>query len=95
MREENLNQFDKKMDSLTYEFGKNINILHGECDSFDTVTIIDLLFNFCDTLKKNLHDPLTMYDSQFQKIYKYKLLLRRRNLPYNKLKNTIRKVFTN
>mgnify|MGYP003645109796 CR=1 FL=1 len=115
MREENLNQFDKKMDSLTYEFGKNINILHGECDSFDkicnssitldllmantidieTVTIIDLLVNFCDTLKKNLHDPLTMYDSQFQKIYKYKLLLRRRNLPYNKLKNTIRKVFTN
>lgn len=114
MREENLNQFEKRMDSLTYQFEKDLNILHDECDSFDkictssipldlllsdrinieSIILIDLLVDFCNTLRKNLPDPLTMYDEQFQRILKYKFLLRRRNLPYEKLNKTIKKVFT-
>lgn len=114
MREDNLNDFDKRMDSLTYRFETDLKALHEECDSFDkicttsiafdlliphrinieTITLIDLLVNFCNRLRSDLSDPLGMYDEQIQKVLKYKLLLRRRDLPYNKLKNIVKKVFT-
>jgi hypothetical protein len=114
MREENLNDFDKRMDSLSYRFETDLRTLHEECDSFDkicttsiafdlliphrinfeTVTIMDILVDFCNRLRSDLSDPLGMYDEQIQKVLKYKLLLRRRDLPYDKLKNIVKKVFT-
>ena len=114
MREENLNDFDKRMDSLSYRFETDLRTLHEECDSFDkicttsiafdlliphrinfeTVAIMDILVDFCNRLRSDLSDPLGMYDEQIQKVLKYKLLLRRRNLPYDKLKNIVKKVFT-
>jgi hypothetical protein len=62
--------------------------------NFETVTIMDILVDFCNRLRSDLSDPLGMYDEQIQKVLKYKLLLRRRDLPYDKLKNIVKKVFT-
>jgi hypothetical protein len=103
MREENLNQFEKDLNILHDEcesFDKictssiPLDLLLSDRINIESIILIDLLVNFCNTLRKNLPDPLTMYDEQFQRILKYKLLLRRRNLPYDKLKKTIKKVFT-
>lgn len=114
MKEENYTKHTRKMQSLAYEFEKDLKTLHEECDSFDkicsstialdcllsqaiaieSITVIDILVDCMKRLKENIRDPLGIYGEQIENILKYKLLLSRRNIPIEKLKKTVKKVFT-
>jgi hypothetical protein len=71
-----------------------LDCLLSDSISVESITIIDILVDFLKRLKQDISDPLGVYTDQIENILKYKLLLKRRNIPNEKLIKTIKKVFT-
>jgi hypothetical protein len=71
-----------------------LEALRGGEISTESVVMVDILVNFLSSLKKNLSDPLGINTDTINLLQKYKLIMLRRPLPQNKIKEKLLLSFT-